>query len=96
MNRLYHGASHDDKYKYAFSVEEVNKLVLQGVPFREAYKKVGQEIEKGTFAHSKKVKHSHEESTKKAPGTFSGLRTRWSLRREEADATKAAASEGLE
>src|SRR6476469_4863750 len=35
----------DDKYKYLFSVEEVNKLVLQGVPFRDAYKKIGLDIE---------------------------------------------------
>ncbi|MEI2710758.1 MAG: hypothetical protein V9E96_17365 [Chitinophagaceae bacterium] len=35
----------DEKYKYIFSVEEVNKLVLQGVPFRDAYKQVGLAIE---------------------------------------------------
>jgi argininosuccinate lyase len=37
----------DEKYKYLFSVEEVNKLVLQGVPFRDAYKQVGMAIEEG-------------------------------------------------
>jgi argininosuccinate lyase len=35
----------DEKYKYLFSVEEVNKLVLQGIPFRDAYKKIGMDIE---------------------------------------------------
>ena len=52
----------DDKYKYLFSVEEVNKLVLQGVPFRDAYKKIGQDIEHGKFKHSTEVKHTHEGS----------------------------------
>jgi argininosuccinate lyase len=52
----------DEKYKYLFSVEEVNKLVLQGVPFRDAYKKVGQDIEQGKFTYSKEVKHTHEGS----------------------------------
>ncbi len=52
----------DEKYKYLFSVEEVNKLVLQGIPFRDAYKKVGQDIEAGNFNYSNKVQHSHEGS----------------------------------
>ncbi len=52
----------DDKYRYLFSVEEVNKLVLQGVPFRDAYKQIGQDIEQGKFKHSKEVKHTHEGS----------------------------------
>lgn len=52
----------DDKYKYLFSVEEVNKLVLQGVPFRDAYKQVGVAIEGGEFKHSTEVKHVHEGS----------------------------------
>lgn len=52
----------DEKYKYLFSVEEVNKLVLQGVPFRDAYKKVGQDIEKGQFRYDTNVKHTHEGS----------------------------------
>ncbi|NML37455.1 argininosuccinate lyase [Chitinophaga sp. G-6-1-13] len=49
----------DDKYQYLFSVEVVNNLVLQGTPFREAYKQVGMDIEHGTFAPSKEVKHTH-------------------------------------
>ncbi len=52
----------DDKYKYLFSVEEVNKLVLKGMPFRDAYKKVGKQIEQGTFQHDPHVVHSHEGS----------------------------------
>lgn len=50
----------DEKYKYAFSVEEVNKLVLQGMPFRDAYKKVGLEIEAGKFDYSTQINHTHE------------------------------------
>ncbi len=52
----------DDKYNYLFSVEEVNKLVLQGIPFRDAYKQIGNQIENGTFAPEKNVKHVHEGS----------------------------------
>ncbi|WP_212002730.1 argininosuccinate lyase [Chitinophaga sp. HK235] len=49
----------DEKYQYLFSVEVVNNLVLQGTPFREAYKQVGMDIEHGTFAPSKEVNHTH-------------------------------------
>lgn len=52
----------DDKYKFLFSVEEVNKLVLSGMPFRDAYRKVGLDIEKGAFNPDKKVSHTHEGS----------------------------------
>ena len=52
----------DEKYKYAFSVEEVNKLVLQGIPFRDAYKKVGMDIEEGKFTYSTHLNHVHEGS----------------------------------
>jgi argininosuccinate lyase len=52
----------DEKYKYAFSVEAVNELVLQGVPFRDAYKQVGLTIEAGNFEHSAAVNHVHEGS----------------------------------
>jgi argininosuccinate lyase len=52
----------DDKYKYLFSVEEVNKLVLSGVPFRDAYKKVGLDIEQGKYNPERSVNHSHEGS----------------------------------
>lgn len=49
-------------YKLAFSVEEVNARVLAGVPFREAYKQVGQEIEKGNFEVPGQLHHTHEGS----------------------------------
>jgi argininosuccinate lyase len=52
----------DEKYKYLFSVEEVNKLVLQGIPFRDAYKQVGRAIEAGQFSYSTTLQHSHEGS----------------------------------
>lgn len=52
----------DDKYLYIFSVEEVNRLVLEGVPFRDAYKQVGLDIEAGNFKHTKEVYHTHEGS----------------------------------
>lgn len=52
----------DKKYAYLFSVEVVNELALKGVPFREAYKIVGETIENGTFSPSTKVNHTHEGS----------------------------------
>ncbi|SHF97178.1 argininosuccinate lyase [Dysgonomonas macrotermitis] len=53
----------DDKYTYIFSVEEVNRLVLEeGMPFRDAYKKVGLDIEAGNFEHDRTVNHTHEGS----------------------------------
>jgi argininosuccinate lyase len=54
----------DEKYKYLFSVEAVNALVNKGIPFREAYQQVGNEIEKGTFAFeaAQALHHTHEGS----------------------------------
>jgi argininosuccinate lyase len=52
----------DEKYAFLFSVEEVNKLVLQGMPFRDAYQKVGTDIEVGNFTHSISPVHTHEGS----------------------------------
>ncbi len=54
----------DEKYKYLFSVEAVNNLVNKGIPFREAYQQVGNEIEKGTFLFdaSQSLHHTHEGS----------------------------------
>ncbi|TAE15291.1 MAG: argininosuccinate lyase [Bacteroidetes bacterium] len=49
-------------YQYAFSVEVVNQLVLQGVPFRDAYKKVGIDIENGNYQPSQQLNHTHEGS----------------------------------
>ena len=44
----------DDKYLYMFSVEEVNRLAAEGMPFRDAYKKVGLDIEAGKGSHTTK------------------------------------------
>ena len=52
----------DEKYKYLFSVESVNKEVLNGLPFRDAYKKVGETIEAGNYQPEKEVRHTHEGS----------------------------------
>lgn len=52
----------DDQYKFLFSVEEVNKLVLSGMPFRDAYKKIGMDIEQGNYNPAKAVNHTHEGS----------------------------------
>lgn len=54
----------DEKYRYLFSVEAVNELVNQGVPFREAYQQVGNQIESGKFHYdfSKGLHHTHEGS----------------------------------
>jgi argininosuccinate lyase len=53
------GVVEDPRYKYIFSVEEVNKLVLAGTPFRDAYKQVGEAIERGEFSPSTTVNHTH-------------------------------------
>ena len=52
----------DTQYQFLFSVEEVNKLVNEGMPFRDAYKKVGLAIEAGNFNYSTKLAHTHEGS----------------------------------
>ena len=52
----------DEKYKYLFSVEEVNKLVNAGMPFRDAYKKIGLDIETGNFNYDTHIHHTHEGS----------------------------------
>ena len=49
----------DGIYTYAFTVDALNELVQQGVPFRDAYKQVGQQVEKGSFVPPKKVDHTH-------------------------------------
>ncbi len=52
----------DNRYENIYSVEEVNRKVLQGVPFRDAYRQVGESIKKGTFQPDKNVCHTHEGS----------------------------------
>jgi len=56
------GLLEDPKYQFLFSVEEVNKLVNEGMPFRDAYKKIGLDIENGNYTYSTKVAHTHEGS----------------------------------
>lgn len=52
----------DPRYKYAFSVEEVNRRALAGTPFRDAYRQVGIEIEQGHFDFNGQIHHTHEGS----------------------------------
>ena len=52
----------DPRYDLMFSVEEVNRLATNGMPFRDAYKKVGLDIEAGKFQPVKQVNHTHEGS----------------------------------
>lgn len=52
----------DPKYEYLFSVDAVNSRVIDGLPFRDAYREIGQQIEAGTFQSNINVKHSHEGS----------------------------------
>ena len=62
--QLQKGILEDEKYKYLFTVEAVNELVNQGVPFREAYKQIGEQVERGSFHFdaSKPLQHTHEGS----------------------------------
>ncbi|MFN3405738.1 MAG: argininosuccinate lyase [Cytophagaceae bacterium] len=50
----------NEMYKYLFTVEVVNQLVLDGMPFRDAYKKVGSMVEDGSFSAPDKINHTHE------------------------------------
>ena len=52
----------DPKYDYLFSVDTLNELVQNGLPFRDAYKKMGQEIQEGTFTPKRDIHHTHEGS----------------------------------
>ena len=49
----------DPRYDYIFTVEDVNRLVLEGMPFRDAYKKVGMEVQNGTYKPNRGVSHTH-------------------------------------
>lgn len=49
----------DPRYDYLFTVEEVNRRVLAGVPFREAYRQVGMEVQNGTFKPDRTLHHTH-------------------------------------
>ncbi len=52
----------DPKYDYLFSVDTLNELVQNGMPFRDAYKKMGQQIQEGTFIPKRDIEHTHEGS----------------------------------
>ena len=52
----------DARYDYLFTVEDVNRLVLQDVPFREAYRRVGEQVQAGTYRPTREVHHTHEGS----------------------------------
>ena len=52
----------DERYNYLFTVEDVNRLTLSGVPFREAYKEVGMAVQRGEYTPTRSVEHSHEGS----------------------------------
>lgn len=49
----------DPRYDYIFTVEDVNRLVLQGVPFRDAYRQVGMAVQNGTYKPTREVHHTH-------------------------------------
>ena len=56
------GILEDSKYDYLFSVDTLNEMVKNGMPFRDAYKKMGEEIKEGRFTPKKDISHSHEGS----------------------------------
>lgn len=57
--RINHDIINDSKYDYLFTVEDVNRMVLDGVPFREAYKTVGLQVNNGEYHPTRKVEHTH-------------------------------------
>jgi argininosuccinate lyase len=52
----------DKKYDYLFTVEDVNRLTLSGVPFREAYRTIGMQVQNGEYKATREVHHTHEGS----------------------------------
>ena len=52
----------DSRYDYLFTVEDVNRLVLNGMPFRDAYKEIGHQVQTGTYKPTRSVSHTHEGS----------------------------------
>lgn len=49
----------DERYNYIFTVEDVNRLVLEGMPFRDAYRTVGMAVQNGTYTPTRTVNHTH-------------------------------------
>lgn len=60
--RINKGILEDKKYDYLFTVEDVNRLVLEGKPFREAYREVGMAVQEGRYTPTREVHHTHEGS----------------------------------
>lgn len=60
--RINRGILGDTKYDYLFTVEDVNRLTLEGVPFREAYRQVGEQVQRGEYRPVKTVHHTHQGS----------------------------------
>ena len=60
--RINKGILEDKKYDYLFTVEDVNRLVLEGKPFREAYREVGIAVQEGRYTPTREVHHTHEGS----------------------------------
>jgi argininosuccinate lyase len=60
--KVNNGILEDPKYDYLFSVDTLNELVQNGMPFRDAYKQMGKEIDSGTFTPKRNIKHTHEGS----------------------------------
>jgi argininosuccinate lyase len=52
----------DERYRYVYSVEDVNRLVMQGTPFRDAYRQVGLQIQGGNYTPDKEIRHTHQGS----------------------------------
>ena len=60
--RINSGILEDKKYDYLFTVEDVNRLVLEGTPFREAYKEIGMAVQEGRYTPTREVHHTHKGS----------------------------------
>lgn len=52
----------DPRYDYLFTVEDVNRLTLSGMPFREAYRTIGMQVQNGEYHPNRSVNHTHEGS----------------------------------
>lgn len=57
--KVNHHILDDKKYNYLFTVEDVNRLVQQGVPFRDAYRRIGEMVQNGTYCPDKRIHHTH-------------------------------------
>ena len=60
--RVREGILDDPRYDCLFTVEDVNRLALQGVPFREAYRRIGEQVQQGAYRPTREVRHTHEGS----------------------------------